>query len=148
MYKDIDYKDNIYDIAIIGGGICGCTIARLLSKYDLKVALYSMSVILFTLFAYSAYIYYFETKKFGKLKIIHSFSYCTLFVGYFGINIPINTLYLLTNELENITIYYPFLVLTAIVLANPGTPSNKICPLARRPTRRRSSKHFWPTITF
>jgi len=29
----------IYDIIIIGGGVIGCTIARTLSKYDLKVAL-------------------------------------------------------------------------------------------------------------
>jgi len=29
----------IYDVIIIGGGVTGCTIARTLSKYDLKICL-------------------------------------------------------------------------------------------------------------
>ena len=29
----------IYDVIIIGGGVTGCTIARTLSKYDLKIGL-------------------------------------------------------------------------------------------------------------
>ncbi len=86
-----------------------------LIQYNLKVAYFSISVVLIILFSYSAYIYYIETKKFGKLKVIHSFSYVTLFVGYLGIYIPFITLSFLTNGLEKIIIYHPFIALAAIV---------------------------------
>src|SRR3990172_1744796 len=38
-------------------------------------------------------------------------------------------------------------VMTDIVLANPGTPSNNTCPLERMPINSLSIKYFWPTIT-
>ena len=38
-------------------------------------------------------------------------------------------------------------VLMANVLANPGTPSNKICPLLSKPINKRSTMWLCPTIT-
>src|SRR3989338_2370243 len=40
------------------------------------------------------------------------------------------------------------MVLTAVVLARPGTPSKRIWPLAKSPTRSRSRRSLCPTITF
>jgi hypothetical protein len=36
---------------------------------------------------------------------------------------------------------------TAVVLASPGTPSIRMCPLASRPISSRSTRYFWPTST-
>ena len=38
-------------------------------------------------------------------------------------------------------------VLIARVFARPGTPSRRMCPLARRPIRRFSTRCFCPTMT-
>ncbi len=41
----------------------------------------------------------------------------------------------------------PANVLSANVLARPGTPSSRTWPLVRRATSNRSSRCFWPTMT-
>src|SRR5258708_2897576 len=38
-------------------------------------------------------------------------------------------------------------VLKVKVLARPGTPSSRMCPLAKSPTRMRSTVSSWPTMT-
>ena len=38
-------------------------------------------------------------------------------------------------------------VLTAKVLAKPGTPSRRTCPFASSPTMSRSTRYFCPTMT-
>ena len=36
---NVDPGTTVYDVAVVGGGVVGCAVARLLSHHDLRVAI-------------------------------------------------------------------------------------------------------------
>lgn len=85
-----------------------------LAQYDVKIALFTVFGIIVVLFSSALYVYYGENKKFGKLKVLHSYSIITAFLAYCGTQ-SINARLLIARN-DRITIYEPLIVFVVIVL--------------------------------
>lgn len=84
-------------------------------KINVKTSFFSLIAIFVVLFSYSVYTYHIETKKFGKLKILHSFYIISIVLAYI-VSFVANTAFNLFITDEKFTIYRPFIALAAIVL--------------------------------